>query len=116
MSTTENVLENHLDAFVEQDLEAIMEDYVEDSVIITNMGIHDGLDEIEGLFEELFEDFSQSGSEIELEQREIEDEVAYIVWQGETPDNEYAFATDTFLVRDGAIVTQTFAGEIRSKD
>ena len=115
MSTTQNILQHHLDAFAEQDLEAIMEDYVEDSVVITNMGTYHGLNEIEGLFEDLFADFSQSGSEIEVDQQEIEDEIAYIVWHGETPDNDYEFGTDTFLIRDDAITTQTFAGVINSK-
>lgn len=116
MSTTERVLEHHLDAFAEQDLDAVMEDYEDESTIITNMGTHSGLDEIEGLFEDLFADFSRSGSEIDVNQRAVEGDVAYIVWEGETPDNRYEFATDTFLVRDGVIETQTFAGKVESKD
>ncbi|MFB6160020.1 MAG: nuclear transport factor 2 family protein [Haloferacaceae archaeon] len=116
MSTTRDVLEHHLDAFGEQDLEEVMADYVEESVVVTNMGTYRGLDEIEGLFEDLFADFGQAGSEIAVDQREIEGDVAYIVWHGETPDNVYAFATDTFVVEDGAIVTQTFAGQVEAKD
>jgi ketosteroid isomerase-like protein len=118
VSTTRRVLEHHLDAFGDQDLDAIMEDYAEDSVVVTNTGTYRGLDGIAGLFEELFADFGQAGSEITVDQREVEGDVAYIVWHGETPDNEYTFATDTFLV-DGereVIVTQTFAGRVETKD
>lgn len=79
------------------------------------MGTSRGLDEIEGLFEDLFADFSQPGSEIEVVQEEIEADLAYIVWHGETPDNVYEFATDTFIIRDDTIVQQTFAGEITPK-
>lgn len=115
MSTTESVLDHHLDAFADQDLDAVMDDYAEESVVVTNMGTHRGLDEIEGLFSNLFAEFSQPGSEIEVTQKEIEGDVAYIVWHGETPENDYEFATDTFLIRDGIIETQTFAGKIEPK-
>lgn len=115
MSTTQNILNHHLSALVEQDLEAVMEDYEDDSVVITNMGSYRGLDEIEGLFENLLADFSQPGSELEVDQQEIEGELAYIIWHGETPTTTYKFATDTFLIRDGAIALQTFAGVINSK-
>lgn len=115
MSTTRDVLEHHLDAFGSQDLEATMADYVEDSVIVTNMGTSRGLDEIEELFAGLYRDFSQEGSIIEVEQQEIEGDVAYIVWHGETPTTDYEFCTDTFLIEDGNIVFQTFAGKIEEK-
>ena len=115
MATTEEVLDHHWRAFTGQDLEAIMEDYVDGSVILTNMGTYRGLSEIEGLFESLFGDLSQEGSTLELEQEEIDGELAYVVWNGETPDNDYEFCTDTFLIRDDAIVKQTFAGVVESK-
>ena len=34
---------------------------------------------------------------------------------GETADNVYELATDTFVIRDGKIVTQTLAGKIVPK-
>ena len=33
----------------------------------------------------------------------------------ETADNRYEIGTDTFVVKDGKIVTQTFAGKITPK-
>lgn len=113
--TTESVLDHHLDAFANQKLDAVMEDYDDDSVVITNMGTFRGLEEIEGLFSDLFAEFSQPGSEIEVTKEEIEDDLAYITWHGETPDNDYEFATDTFIIRDGIIETQTFAGKTEPK-
>jgi ketosteroid isomerase-like protein len=116
MSTTAGVLEHHLDAFGNQDLEEVMADYDESSVVITNDGTHRGLDEIRGLFEGLFADFDREGTTITVHMQEIEDDVAYITWEGETPDNDYEFATDTFVVEDGVITTQTFAGVIEPKE
>ncbi len=116
MSSTEAVLEHHLDAFTEQDLEAVMEDYVEDSIVVTNMGTFRGLEEIEGLFENLFAEFSQEGSSITMDEQLVEGEFGYIVWHAETPDNVYEFATDTFHIPDDAISFQTFAGKLSSKE
>ena len=42
-------------------------------------------------------------------------EDVYLVWKADTADNRYEFATDTFLLQNGKIVTQTFAGKIVPK-
>ncbi|MHC3438878.1 nuclear transport factor 2 family protein [Natrialbaceae archaeon A-gly3] len=115
-SATESVLEHHLEAFTGQDLEAIMADYTEESVVVTNMGTFRGLEEIEGLFADLFEEFSQEGSSITLDEQTVEDEFAYIVWHAETPENVYEFATDTFHIPDDEIVFQTFAGKVSPRE
>jgi ketosteroid isomerase-like protein len=115
MSTTKEILDHHWDAFTTQDLDMVMEDYDDDSVVITNLGTFHGLDGIEELFTGIFDEFSQPGSTAELEMEEIVGDTAYIVWHGETPDNEYTFATDTFRIEDGVITVQTFGGKIDAK-
>ncbi|MFB6122441.1 MAG: nuclear transport factor 2 family protein [Haloferacaceae archaeon] len=112
MSSTQDVLDHHLDAFVEQDLDATLADYTEDSFVVTPMGTFRGLGEIEELFAGLYEEFSQAGTDITLDQQTVEDDWAYIVWHAETPDNVYEYCTDTFEIRDGEIRKQTFAGKI----
>lgn len=116
MSTTQSVLDDHLDAFANQDLEKIMVDYTEDSVVVTNMGVFRGLDEIEGLFADLFEEFAQEGSTIEVDDTIVETDFAYLLWHGESPDNVYEFCTDTFYIPAETIDFQTFAGQLEPKD
>lgn len=115
MSKTQHTFDNHFEAFANQDLDAVMDDYVEDSVVITNMGVFRGPEEIEGLFSDLFAEFEQEGTTIEVDETVVEDDVAYFVWHAETPDNEYEFCTDTFYIPDEAIERQTFAGKIEPK-
>ncbi|MFB6234597.1 MAG: nuclear transport factor 2 family protein [Halopenitus sp.] len=115
MSDTTAVLEHHLDAFGAQDLEAVMVDYTDDSVVVTNLGEFHGLDEIEGLFTDLFDEFSQDGATIDVDDTVVEDDFAYLLWHGETPDNVYEFCTDTFHIPDGTIDYQSFAGRIEPK-
>jgi hypothetical protein len=40
---------------------------------------------------------------------------AYILWTAESSENSYEFATDTFVVRNGKIVAQSFAARIKPK-
>lgn len=116
MSDTESVLEHHLDAFGNQELDEVMIDYADDSVVVTNLGTFRGLDGIEGLFADLFEEFSQEGTTIEVEDTIVEGDFAYLLWHGETPDNVYEFCTDTFYIPDGTIEFQTFAGKIEPRE
>lgn len=116
MSTTESVLDHHMEVFGEQDLDGTMEDYTDDSVIISHHGVFRGHEEIQGLFEEIFAEFSQPDVTFTLDQQVIEGECAFIEWHAETPDNEYEFATDTFVIRDGSIATQTFTGVVTPRE
>jgi branched-subunit amino acid aminotransferase/4-amino-4-deoxychorismate lyase len=50
-----------------------------------------------------------------LKQQSVEGQYAYILWSAETADNVYEVGTDTFVVRDGKIVTQSFTGKITPK-
>lgn len=116
MSDTESVFDHHWEAFVEQNLADIMEDYTDDSIIVTNMGTVRGLDEIEGLFENLFAEFADEESSITRDERIVDGEFGYIVWHAETPENEYEFATDTFYIPEDTIEFQTFAGQVTQKE
>ena len=116
MTDTDAVLDHHLEAFANQDLEETMVDYTDESVVITNVGTFRGPEEIEGLFTDLFEEFSQPGTTLEVDDTITEGDFAYLLWHAETPDNVYAFCTDTFYIPDGTIEFQTFAGKIEPKD
>lgn len=116
MSETEAVLDHHLEAFANQELGEIMIDYVEDSVVVTNVGVFRGLDEIEGLFADLFDEFSHQAATIEVDDTIVEDDFAYLLWHAKTPENVYEFCTDTFYVPEETIDFQTFAGKIEPRD
>ncbi|PSP74987.1 nuclear transport factor 2 family protein [Halobacteriales archaeon QS_3_64_16] len=116
MSTTASVLEHHLAAFGDQDLEETMVDYGEDAVLITQGATFRGHEEIRGVFEDFYAEFSQEGVELSVEEQTVEGEYAYIVWNARTPDNDYEFATDTFVIQDGEIVAQTLGTVVTSRE
>jgi SnoaL-like domain len=111
---TEETLLNHLQAFGSGDVDAIMADYHEDAVFIAPEGALRGRGEIRPLFESLVADLPP-GSALEVSQQIIEEEIAYLVWSGESGKLKIPFATDTLIVRDGKIVAQTFAAQMETK-
>ena len=111
---TEETLLKHLQAFGSGDVDAIMSDYDDASVLIMPDGPLRGRAEIRSGFEALLADLPP-GSTIEVSKQIVEGEIAYIVWSGESEKVKIPFATDTFVVRDGKIVAQTFTPQMEEK-
>ena len=108
-TSTQAVVNHHLGRFAARDLQGVMADYAPDAVVIVPTGVLRGVDGITPLFQALIAEFAKPGATFDLQQQVIEGDVAYIRWVAETPDNTYELGTDTFVVRHGKIVVQTFA-------
>ena len=115
MSTTQTVLDHHLQCFGTCDLEGILADYAPDAVILTADGAVRGLPAIRGYFAEAFAEFGRAGTTFAMRMVLVEGDCAFIVWDAETVDTRFESASDTFLVRDGRIVVQTYAAKVTAK-
>ena len=115
MLSTSEVLDRHLTSFAEHDVDGVLADYAADAVLFAPSGPLKGPDAIRPLFEALIAEFAKPGSSFTTQLRSIDGEHAYILWTAETADNVYELGTDTFLVRDGKIVAQSFTGKITPK-
>jgi ketosteroid isomerase-like protein len=116
MATTKDVLERHLKCFGEGDLAGILSDYAPGAVLFTPNGTLKGPDAIRPLFEQLLAEFGKPGATFSMKLQSVEGDYAYILWTAQTADNVYELATDTFVVRDGKIVAQSFTGKVTPKD
>jgi ketosteroid isomerase-like protein len=114
-STTEEVLRRHVKCFFEGDLEGIVSDYSADAVLFTPSGPLKGHDPIREFFRALIREFGQPGTTFSMHLQSIDGDFAYALWSAETADNVYEMATDTQVVRDGKIVAQSFASQIKPK-
>lgn len=114
-TTTNDILDHHLQCFAEGDLSGILSDYAPQAVLFTPDGPLKGPDAMRPLFEAMFAEFAKPGASFDIKQRSVEGDMAYILWSAETADNVYEMATDTLVVRDGKIVGQSFAGKIVPK-
>jgi ketosteroid isomerase-like protein len=115
MTTTQTVLEHHLQCFGAGDLDGILSDYAPDAVFFTPDGPLVGPDAIKQVFIAMFAEFGKPGASFEMLRQSVDGDYAYILWTAETADNVYEVGTDTFVVRDGKIVAQSFAGKITPK-
>jgi hypothetical protein len=113
VDSNEQLLDRHLGAFLQNDLEAVVSDYAEDATLVAPWGIYAGPKEIQGFFRELMKDFPKGASTLTLDHKTFEADLVYFTWHGATPTVDVPFATDTMIVRDGRIVKQTFAGVLR---
>ena len=115
MTTTEQVMDHHHDALLAGDLEAIMADYGDTSVLATPDATVRGLSELRDFFAAVVADVLPPGSVISESVRVVDGEFGFVVWNGESEKFRFPFATDTFVVRDGRIVFQSYAGQVEAK-
>ena len=115
MTSTKDVLDHHIKCFGEGDLTGILSDYAPGAVLFTPDGPLRGADAIRPLFQAMIAEFGKPGAAFSMKQQFVEGDYAYILWTAETADNVYEVGTDTFVVRDGKIVAQSFTGKITPK-
>jgi ketosteroid isomerase-like protein len=115
MASPKDVLDHHLKCFAEGDLTGILCDYAPGAVLFTPDGPLKGADAMRPLFQAIFAEFGKPGAAFKMKQQSVDGDYAYILWTAETADNVYEVGTDTFVVRDGKIVAQSFAGKITPK-
>ncbi len=115
MTTTKDVIDHHLSAFAERNLNGVLSDYAPDAVFFTQNGTLKGVEAIRPLFQALMAEFGKPGASFSLKEQWVDGDHAYILWTAETADNVYELGTDTFVVRNGKIVAQSFTGKMTRK-
>ena len=119
--TTIEVLDRHLKCLRVGDLTGFLADFSPEIVVLRPIGfagaggVARGLTAIRPVFSALFAEFAKPGARFEVRQKEIEGDYAYIIWEAETADNFYEPGSDTYVIKNGKIVFQSFAGRIVPK-
>jgi len=105
---TEAIVRNHLQAFVEQKgIDAILSDYDDNARFHSEAKTYQGKQEIGDFFKSFIASLPAGATErFSLRTLRVDGELAYITWSA---GREIPLGTDTFVVRDGKIVAQTFA-------
>jgi ketosteroid isomerase-like protein len=116
VSTTQDIVDHHLKCFGEGNLEGILSDYASTAVLFTPDGPLKGTDAIRPVFTAMFAEFGKPGTTFAIKHLSIDGHHAYVLWTADTVDNVYEMGTDTFVVRDGKIIAQSFAGSVKPKN
>jgi ketosteroid isomerase-like protein len=110
---TKDVLDHHLAAFGAGDVDEILKDYTDDSLLIIATRTIAGLGPLREAFTGFFGGLFAPGTyEFTLDAERIEGEVAFITWHATCASSDIPLGVDTFLVRDGKIVVQTYAAKM----
>jgi hypothetical protein len=109
----DRVLRNHVDAFLRNDLDALMADFARNAVLVEPGGIHEGRERIRAFYRGLMRQFPTGASTIALDHKAFHGDLVYFLWHGKSPSLEVKFASDTLLLRGGRIAVQTFAGVLQ---
>ncbi|MDP8928517.1 MAG: nuclear transport factor 2 family protein [Actinomycetota bacterium] len=105
-TSTQAVIDHHLQAFSEG-VDALMDDFTDESVVMTRDATYRGLAEIRRFYTDLIDGLPEGFEEAEETTRsEIDGEIAFLLWHARP---WYLFCSDTFVIRDGKITHQTFA-------
>ena len=115
MTSTRDIIDHHLKAFANRDLTGVLADYAPGAIFFTPNGPLQGPDAIGPLFQAMIAEFQKPGATFTLKEQFVQGDYGYILWTAETVDNMYELGTDTFVVRNGKIVAQSFAGKITPK-
>ena len=106
---TRHVLETHMTAVDSGDLDAILSDYAADALLLTLEGTYRGHVQIRPVWKKLLMDVFTKDADFTMVREAVEGEVAFIVWSLKSKRIRITLATDTYLVRAGKLVVQTYA-------
>ena len=115
-TSSRKIIVRHLSNFLQDnDLEAVVSDYTDESILITEHATYKGTQDIRAFFDGLIKHFPKQQSSFELDKFVVNDELAYIIWHANTPSLDVPYGTDTFIIKDGKIYKQTFAAQLKFK-
>jgi hypothetical protein len=103
--TPQEVFAHHGKALAAGDLDEIVVDYADDSVLITPAGAARGRDGIRQAFAKLLDDLPNAAWD--LKTQIFEGDVLFLEWAADSAINRVDDGVDTFVFRDGSIWAQT---------
>ena len=103
--TPQEVFAHHGEALAAGDLDEIVVDYTDESVLITRAGAARGKDAIRQAFTKLLDDLPDAAWD--LKNQIFDGDVLFLEWTADSATNRVDDGVDTFVFRDGTIWVQT---------
>ncbi|TAH47807.1 MAG: nuclear transport factor 2 family protein [Betaproteobacteria bacterium] len=107
------VFSRHFAAFNAGDLDAVLKDFGEHSVVMTPDGVFEGPEQIRAVYRNLLAEFGvidrADSPGFVLDALHVHHETLFITWHAESKHHVYPFGTDTFICRGGQFERQSIA-------
>jgi len=113
---TTDILDRQNSLFVKGDVDELMKDFSDQAVLFTPDGVLEGIESIRKFYTDVTTNILPLGSDFKISRQEVRGQTAYITWSGESKNYRFPLGTDTFFIKDGKIIVQTFAAKIESKN
>ena len=107
IAPAERVVEHHMQAGNNRNLEAMLSDYAADAILVSPDGVVKGKQAIRSAFAKMMT--QEPYPVITPDKKIYEGNVGYIVWTANAGQANELHGSDTFILRDGKIVVQTVA-------
>jgi ketosteroid isomerase-like protein len=112
----DSVYNHHAAAFAVGDTEEALTDYAADAVLVTGDGPIRGHEALREAFAQMFETVFKPGTyDMTVDAKYVQGDVVFIVWHASCATIDISLGAETYVVRDGKIVAQTFAGKFDPK-
>jgi hypothetical protein len=110
---TLDTFNRHVTAFQTADLNAVLNDFSDNAMVITQDGVFQGKENIRTLYENLLQEFGniKAGDSpgIMVDAMHYRGDMLFITWHAESQRLKFPFGTDTFLIKGNKIERQSIA-------
>lgn len=108
-----DIFKRHVAAFTSGNLDAVLTDFTDRSVVITPDGVFEGRERIRAVYEGLLAEFGviDNGDSpgITVDALHVRHDTLLISWHAESTRRVFAFGTDTFICKGGNFERQSIA-------
>lgn len=112
--TPDEVLNHHMAALSSGDIDAIMEDYADNAVLIMQNGVVSGTQELTKHFSTPSKILT-ADTKLEILYKKCIGNIAFLVWKAQNDNFNVPIASDTFVIENGKILSQTFVILVEKK-
>jgi ketosteroid isomerase-like protein len=110
-----DVLSHHMTCVARSDVDGIMQDYTEQSVLFSPDGVLTGTNHIRQFFTNLTGSMMPAGTNFVAVRQDVRGDTAFLIWQADAPTLKFHMGAETLTIRDGKIVIHSFAAAIERK-
>lgn len=107
------IFNRHVAAFTSGNLDAILNDFGKDAVVITPDGVFEGPEQIRALYGGLLGEFGTiddgDSPGLTVDALHVRHDMIFITWHAESMHNVFPFGTDTFICKGDTFERQSIA-------
>lgn len=116
LMTTREVFDHHIRALGAGEIDDLLSDYTDDSVVIGPDGVTRGLPAIRAMFDNFLSGLLKPGTyDFSLDKLHVDGDIAFVLWHAKCAGADITFAADTFVIRNGKIAVQTFGPKLEPR-